>query len=69
MKKTPTHYSEMLDYVSISLSDFAPTLAFHDSVLPELGFMRCMAVNLDTKRAALVLAREGYHLEPVCHQP
>ena len=55
--------------ISISMSDFARSLAFQDSVLPELGFMRYMAVNLDTKQAALVLAREGDRFEAVCHQP
>lgn len=52
MKKTPTHYSEMLDYLSISLSDFARSLASCDSALP----WRYMAVNLDTEQAALLLA-------------
>jgi hypothetical protein len=48
IKKTPTYYSEMLDHLSISLSNFARSLAFHDSVLTELGLMGWMAVKLDT---------------------
>ncbi|WP_374878378.1 hypothetical protein [Microseira sp. BLCC-F43] len=97
MKKTPTHYSEMLDHLSPNLetgfgayiSRFKATIFhrnpeyerqsyFHQLVrfCPQsgvsrqlLGFMRYMAVNLDTKQAALVLAPEGYRFEAVCHQP
>lgn len=42
----------MIDHLSIGVSDFARSLAFYDSVLAELGFKRCFAVNLVDKQIA-----------------
>ncbi|MCL1467785.1 VOC family protein [Argonema galeatum] len=42
----------MIDHLSIGVSDFARSLAFYDTVLAELGFKRCMAMNLATKKVA-----------------
>lgn len=41
----------MIDHLSIGVSDLASSLAFYDIVLAELGFKRCMNVDVDGKKA------------------
>jgi catechol 2,3-dioxygenase-like lactoylglutathione lyase family enzyme len=42
----------MIDHLSIGVSNFARSLAFYDSILAELGFKRCFAVNMPDKQIA-----------------
>lgn len=51
----------MIDHLSIGVSDLVRSLAFYDIVLAELGFKRCMNVEVDGKKAV----GYGYDRRPI----